>query len=99
LFFSIIAVEGAYGNYIDHGQIIKMYGTESGGEKRYSPSKFVSSHCSSVTGNPEKEHIPTSYNFGKIHKNLREMPAMETGILYHVWELEEIAALSDSNWT
>lgn len=35
------------------------------------------------------------YNFGRIHKSLRVTPAMEAGITYHVWELEEIAQLVD----
>jgi IS1 family transposase len=37
------------------------------------------------------------YNFGRIHKTLRVTPAMEAGISDHVWSLEEIAALADSN--
>lgn len=37
------------------------------------------------------------YNFGRIHQSLRVTPAMEAGISDHVWTLEEIAALADSN--
>jgi IS1 family transposase len=37
------------------------------------------------------------YNFGRIHRLLRVTPAMEAGISDHVWSLEEIAALADSN--
>jgi len=37
------------------------------------------------------------YNFGRIHRSLRVTPAMEAGISDHVWSLEEIAALADSN--
>jgi hypothetical protein len=37
------------------------------------------------------------YNFARIHQTLRVIPAMETGIADHVWSLEEIAALLDSN--
>ena len=37
------------------------------------------------------------YNFGRIHKSLRVTPAMEAGISDHVWSLEEIAKLVDSN--
>lgn len=37
------------------------------------------------------------YNFGRIHKTLRVTPAMEAGISDHVWSLEEIAKLADSN--
>ena len=37
------------------------------------------------------------YNFGRIHKTLRVTPAMEAGISDHIWSLEEIAKLADSN--
>jgi IS1 family transposase len=35
------------------------------------------------------------YNFGRIHKTLRVTPAMEAGVSDHVWDLEEIAQLTD----
>ena len=37
------------------------------------------------------------YNFARIHQSLRVTPAMEAGIADHVWSLEEIACLLDSN--
>lgn len=37
------------------------------------------------------------YNFGRIHKMLRVTPAMAAGVTDHVWSLEEIAAMADSN--
>lgn len=35
------------------------------------------------------------YNFARIHKTLRVTPAMEAGISDHVWEMAEIARLSN----
>jgi hypothetical protein len=35
------------------------------------------------------------YNFGRIHKTLRVTPAMQAGIVDHVWTLEEIAGLAE----
>lgn len=37
------------------------------------------------------------YNFGRVHQTLRVTPAMEAGIADHVWTLEEIVGLMDSN--
>jgi IS1 family transposase len=37
------------------------------------------------------------YNFGRVHKSLRVTPAMQARVADHVWSLEEIAALADSN--
>ena len=38
------------------------------------------------------------YNFARIHQSLRITPAMAAGISNHVWDLEEIAALADSDF-
>lgn len=37
------------------------------------------------------------YNFCRVHQTLRVTPAMEAGIAAHVWTVEELAALLDSN--
>lgn len=37
------------------------------------------------------------YNFGRIHQTLRVTPAMQAGISDHVWTIEEIVSLLDSN--
>ena len=41
------------------------------------------------------------YNFARTHKSLSkpypQTPAMATGVATHVWTLEEIAGLLDSN--
>ena len=37
------------------------------------------------------------YNFARVHQTLRVTPAMEAGISDHVWSLEEIVGLLDSN--
>jgi len=37
------------------------------------------------------------YNFARIHQTLRVTPAMEAKVTDHVWSLEEIAGLLDSN--
>jgi hypothetical protein len=37
------------------------------------------------------------YNFCRIHQSLRVTPAMEAGISDHLWEIENILKLLDSN--
>lgn len=37
------------------------------------------------------------YNFARIHQTLRITPAMQAGVSNHVWEVEEIVKLADSN--
>ncbi len=35
------------------------------------------------------------YNFGRVHKTLRVTPAMQAGLVDHVWSLEEIVLLAN----
>jgi IS1 family transposase len=56
------AVEGVFGIDVDYAQLVKMYGTEQlTGETRYSPPKCLGAHPTTITGNPDAEHISTSY--------------------------------------
>lgn len=132
-------VKVSFGDDIDYAMLVKIYGesAEQKIEKRYSPAKYTGSKVEVIAGNPDRNHISTSYaerqnltmrmsmrrftrltngfskkvenlahavslhfmfyNFGRIHKSLRVTPAMEAGITDHVWSLEEIAGLADSN--
>jgi len=37
------------------------------------------------------------YNFGRVHQTLKTTPAVKAGVTDHVWSLEEIVGLLDSN--
>lgn len=55
------AVEQAFGCEIDYAMLVKLYGTEPEGEKRYSPAKCLGAQKHNVTGDPDPKHISTSY--------------------------------------
>jgi hypothetical protein len=55
------AVDLAFGNNIDYAMLVKMYGAERDKEATYSPAKVVSCHTVKITGDPDGEHISTSY--------------------------------------
>jgi IS1 family transposase len=61
------AVEDAFGADVDYAQLVKLYGTppevKGGGEahRRYSPGQCVGARKATITGNPDPEHISTSY--------------------------------------
>ena len=55
------AVERAFGNNVDYGQIVKSYEADPIGPGRYSPPRVVSVERTSITGAPEHSHISTSY--------------------------------------
>ena len=58
------AVEEAFGADVDYGMLVKLYGNETGGqghERKYSPSECVGARKDTITGNPDKKHVSTSY--------------------------------------
>ncbi|MEX0827480.1 MAG: IS1 family transposase, partial [Haliea sp.] len=57
------AVEGTFGGDVDYAQLVKMYGRPEGGsaERRYSPVECIGARKERITGNPNPEHISTSY--------------------------------------
>ncbi|MBZ5726289.1 MAG: DDE-type integrase/transposase/recombinase [Acidobacteriia bacterium] len=55
------AVDKAFGEDIDYAMLVKVYGTDPEGEKRYSPAVCLSCEKHTVTGNPDPLHINTSY--------------------------------------
>ena len=58
------AVEGAFGGDVDYAQLIKLYGDstgQKGHEKKYSPAECTGTKKRRVEGNPDIEHVSTSY--------------------------------------
>jgi len=55
------AVEKVFGTEIDYAMLIKIYGNDSEGQKRYSPAKIIDTQQSTIVGNPDPKHISTSF--------------------------------------
>lgn len=57
------AVAGAFGNEIDYGMLVKLYGEEpgKGPERKYSPGECIGARKETITGNPDRAHISTSH--------------------------------------
>ena len=55
------AVENAFGGEVDFSQLIKLYGPSPESEKRYSPPECIGIEINEVQGNPDREHISTSF--------------------------------------
>lgn len=55
------AIEGAFGSDIDYAMLIKIYGNNPEGQKRYSPAKIKEIALKVVAGNPDRKEISTSY--------------------------------------
>ncbi len=57
----LTAVEGSFGAEIDFAQLVKVYGNDPEGQKRYSPAQCLACEPKAVTGTPDPKHISTSY--------------------------------------
>lgn len=55
------AVEGAFGMEIDYAMLVKIYGSPSESETRYSPGQIIETRLAVITGDPDPQHISTSY--------------------------------------
>lgn len=55
------AVDAAFGGEVDYAMLIKHYGSPPQNETRYSPAVCVGAEKKPVTGNPDSDHISTSY--------------------------------------
>ncbi len=55
------AVEGAFGADVDYAQLIKLYGEVPGPKGRYSPAECIGIRKDHVEGNPDPDHVSTSY--------------------------------------
>lgn len=54
------AVEGAFGSEIDYSMLIKVYGATQE-ETRYSPAECIGCERKRIMGNPNPDHVSTSY--------------------------------------
>jgi IS1 family transposase len=54
----LTAVNSAFGADIDYAMLVKLYGPEPGGEKRYSPPQCLGARKTRIVGNPDHD---TSY--------------------------------------
>jgi IS1 family transposase len=55
------AVEGAFGADVDFAQLVKLYGPTITAPGRYSPAECIGARKMRVEGNPDIDHVSTSY--------------------------------------
>ena len=59
------AVEEAFGYDIDYAMLVKLYGNSPEAEKRYSPATCVGAEKIPINGQPDMNHVSTSYVSGR----------------------------------
>src|ERR1022692_3357109 len=57
----LVAVPDAFASDVDYTQLVKVYGSDPEGQKRYSPAQCLGTKRVDIIGSPDHEHISTSY--------------------------------------
>ncbi len=55
------AIEDAFGTEVDYAQMHKIYGAPSPDHSRYSPATCIGCDMKTVMGDPDPQHVSTSY--------------------------------------
>jgi len=56
-----VAVDQVFGIGVDYAQLVKIYGSDTEGQKRYSPAQCLGTKQHAVIGRPDPERVSTSY--------------------------------------
>ena len=57
----LLAVDGAFGIDIDYARLHKIYGGSTEAQRTYSPAVCIGCRSEVVTGDPDPQHVSTSY--------------------------------------
>ena len=57
----LLAVDGAFGIDIDYARLHKIYGGDTQAQRTYSPAVCIGCRSEVVTGDPDPQHVSTSY--------------------------------------
>ena len=57
----LVAVPDAFAEAVDYAQLVKVFGNDPEGQKRYSPAQCLGTKRVDIIGTPDHDHISTSY--------------------------------------
>ena len=57
----LFAIDAGFGGQVDYSQLVKIYGQAPEGQRRYSPPIVKGIRRKKIIGNPDPDHVSTSY--------------------------------------
>ncbi len=57
----LYAIDTAFGGDVDYAQLVKLFGPAPEGQRRYSPPECIGIIKTRVSGDPDMDHVSTSY--------------------------------------
>ncbi len=90
------AVDDAFGSEVDYAMLIKIYGQQPEGEKRYSPAKCIGTELKIIQGKPDATKISTSYVERQnltMRMNMRRFTRLTNAFSKKIENLEHAVAL------
>lgn len=97
----LTAVEAAFGSEIDYAMLVKLYGKEGEGERRYSPPVCVGTRTVAVVGKPQEAAVSTSFAERQnltMRMSMRRFTRLTNGFSRKVANLEAAVALHFMNY-
>ena len=90
------AVDDVFGDNIDYAMLVKLYGSDPEGDKRYSPSECLGTETHVIKGNPDPKQISTSFVERQnltMRMNMRRFTRLTNGFSKKVDNLRHAVAL------
>jgi len=90
------AVDAVFGDNIDYAMLVKLYGADPEGEKRYSPSECLGTETRIIKGKPDPNQISTSFVERQnltMRMNMRRFTRLTNGFSKKVDNLKHSVAL------